>query len=145
MLGARVLGQELRSPLVTGEASRLAALAPVRKWLLRVQREVGRGGRLVADGRDMGTVVFPEAELKFYVTADLRERARRRLHDYGVDAPTAGEIEEEARRIEDRDRCDSERRHAPLRRPDDAHEIDTTRLEFDQQVEAIVAKVLEAS
>ena len=144
MLDARVLGEELRSPLVTGEASRLAALAPVRAWLLGVQREAGRGGRLVADGRDMGTVVFPEAELKFYLTADLGERARRRLRDHGVDAPTVAEIEEEARRIEDRDRCDSERRHAPLRRPDDAYEIDTTRLEFDQQVEAIVARVLGA-
>ena len=72
-------------------------------------------------------------------------RARRRLLDYGVDTPTAAEIEKEARRITDRDRRDSERQHAPLRRPDDAHDIDTTRLSFQQQVEAIVAKVLGAT
>lgn len=142
ILGQRLLEKELRSPLVTGEASRLAALAPVRAWLLRVQREAGRDGRLVADGRDMGTVVFPEAELKFYLTAHLSERARRRLLDHGVQAPTAAEIQEEARCIADRDRYDSERQHAPLRCPDDAYQIDTTSLTVEEQVTAIVAKVL---
>jgi len=78
-LGGRTLDAELRSEQVTAQVSPLARLPAVRASLLGLQRAAGREGRLVADGRDMGTVVFPDAEVKIFLRADLRERARRRI------------------------------------------------------------------
>jgi len=141
LLGDRALGPELRTPEVTGRVPHLAGLPAVREWLIRFQHDAARHGPLVADGRDMGTVVFPDAELKFFLTADLRERARRRLREGGVVAPTEGQIAREADGIARRDRNDSERLLSPLRRPDDAIDVDTTALSFEAQVETIVARV----
>ena len=140
-LGGRALGGELRTAEVTGRVARLASLPAVRSWLIRFQHEAARGGRLVADGRDMGTVVFPDADLKFFLTADLRERARRRLGDHGVTSPSAEQIAREEEGIAQRDRTDSERELSPLRRPDDAIDVDTTALSFEEQVAAIVQRV----
>jgi cytidylate kinase len=140
-LGERVLENELRSARVTGRVAHLAGVPAVRKWLIRYQHAAARHGPLVADGRDMGTVVFPQADLKFYLTADLRERARRRLRDHGVHAPATSDVEREAEGIAERDRTDSERELSPLRRPDDAIDVDTTSLSFDAQVEEIVERV----
>ena len=140
-LGERALRDELRSPQITGAVSRLAGLAPVREWLLGIQRAAGRRGRLVADGRDMGTVVFPDADVKVFLTADLGERARRRLRDHGMVAPTDAEVARETARIQERDRSDSERALSPLRRPDGALLLDTTRITFEQQIEAILRRV----
>ena len=140
-LGERALGEELRTPRVTGHVARLAELAPVRRWLLGIQREAGSRGRLVADGRDMGTVVFPDAEAKVFLTAELGERARRRLRDHGVEAPSDEQLRQEAERIEERDRRDSGREISPLRRPTGALMLDTTWLDFDEQVRAIVEYV----
>jgi cytidylate kinase len=137
----RTLDRELRTPAVTGHVSRVAALPAVRGWLLEIQRSAARLGGLVADGRDLGSVVFPDADLKFFLTADLDERARRRLGDQGVKAPGDDEIQEEARRLQSRDRTDASRAHAPLTRPPDAVVLDTTRLDFDDQVETIVREV----
>jgi cytidylate kinase len=144
LVADRELGDELRSREVTARVSELARLPAVRDWLLDIQRRAGAYGGLVADGRDMGTVVFPDAEVKVFLTADLEERARRRLRDHGRSDPTPTEVDEEARRIDERDRMDSEREVSPLRRPPDAHVLDTSRLDFDAQVEAIVALVAEA-
>lgn len=141
LLGERELGDELRTPRVTARVSELAGLPPVRAWLLGIQRSAGRRGRLVADGRDMGTVVFPDAEVKVFLTADLAERARRRLRQQGVDRPAEAELAREIERIGARDRTDTERAHSPLRRPEGALEVDTTRLDFEQQVEAILRRV----
>ena len=143
LLGAHPLEGELRSPSVTSQVSRLAGLAAVRAWLLGIQREAGRPGRLVADGRDMGTVVFPDAGAKVFLTADLPERARRRLNEQGVADPSAAELMREAERIGERDRGDSEREFSPLRRPEGALELDTTVLTFEEQVEAILRHVSE--
>ena len=143
LLGAHPLEDELRSPRVTARVSQLAGLAPVRGWLLGIQREAGTLGRLVADGRDMGTVVFPAAEVKVFLTADLSERARRRLNEQGVADPSGAQLAQEAARIGERDRGDSERKLSPLRRPEGALELDTTRLTFEQQVEAILRRVRE--
>jgi cytidylate kinase len=140
-LGDRALGEELRSSRVTERVSRLAGLAAVRAWLLGIQRLAGRRGRLVADGRDMGTVVFPDAEVKVFLVADLAERARRRLRDHGVADPSPAEVEREAERIAARDRSDSDRELSPLRRPEGALVLDTTRLTFEQQVDVILARV----
>lgn len=142
-LGARRLGPEIRTPEVTALVSRLASLAPVREWLLGIQRAAGSHGRLVADGRDMGTVVFPDASVKVYLVADLMERARRRLREQGDDHPSDRALADEAARIRERDRDDMEREHSPLRRPENALEIDTTRLGFEEQVDRILARVRE--
>jgi cytidylate kinase len=141
LLGDRVLAQELRSQRVTAHVSRLAGLRPVRAWLLETQRAAGRRGRLVADGRDMGTVVFPDAEAKVFLIADVSERARRRLREHGVGDPSAADLENEVARIAARDRVDSERELSPLRQPDGALLLDTTRLTFEEQVEAILTRV----
>jgi cytidylate kinase len=134
----RCVRDELRSPEVTSRVAHLASLAPSRAALMVLQREAGRHGRLVADGRDMGTEVFPDAEIKVFLVADLSERARRRLLDEGVSEPSDADVRAQAMAIAERDRLDSEREHSPLRRPDGAHLIDTTRLGFEEQVDTIV-------
>jgi cytidylate kinase len=137
-LGDRPLEAELRTPQVTALVSPLSALPAVRGWLLSRQREAGAFGSLVADGRDMGTVVFLDAQVKVYLVADLSERARRRFLEREQRDPTAGENSEEEELIRIRDKRDSERSHAPLTQPEDALLLDTTDLAFDQQVQAIL-------
>jgi cytidylate kinase len=137
-LGGRLLDEELRSETVTRNVSRVAQVAAVRRWLYRAQRAAAAEGRLVADGRDMGTVVFPEARTKVFLTADVRERARRRLGDRGVRLPGDEELLEEARRLGVRDTQDETRAVAPLRVPEGALVLDTTDLTFEAQVDRIV-------
>jgi cytidylate kinase len=93
---------------------------------------------LVADGRDMGTVVFPGAKLKVFLTCDDRVRARRRLLEREGSEPSADEIEEEVGRLTERDRVDMERTASPLRQPEDAVVIDTTDLTMAEQIGRIV-------
>ncbi len=142
-LAGTLLGDELRTPEVTRNVPAVAKLRPVRTWLLDIQRQLGLDGSLVADGRDMGSVVFPDADLKVFLVASLEERARRRLlQDTGLD-PTESEVEAEAARIHARDAIDSERELSPLRRPEGALDIDTTKLEFEEQVQAILKRVID--
>jgi cytidylate kinase len=136
-LRGRSLGAELRTSEVTDLVAALARLPAVRACLLELQRQAGAHGRLVADGRDMGSVVFPDAEVKVYLVADLAERARRRLLE------TQGAASEErvaalADAISARDQKDSGRDISPLRMPDGSIEIDTTRLTFEEQVGRVV-------
>lgn len=139
-LDGEEIAQALRRPEVTARVSHLAAIPTVRDWLLPRFREAAAAAGAVADGRDLGTVVFPDAHVKVYLTAELHERARRRLlEEGGAVEPLA--VEEEARRLEDRDRQDSQREVAPLRRPEDAVVVDTTGLTFDEQVDAVVERV----
>jgi len=140
-IGGRPLEGELRTSEVTSRVSRLAQLPSVRTCLLELQRQAGEEGGLVADGRDMGTVVFPDADVKIFLVADLHERARRRLLQLGRGADQAGDVAAEAEAIARRDAQDSERDLAPLRKAQDAVEIDTTGLTFDEQVDRIVALV----
>lgn len=135
-------GREV-SGLIRGEvagaaASRVAALPGVRAALMTLQRNFRQSPGLVADGRDMGSVVFPDAGLKIYLTATPEERAQRRykqLITKGVDASMAALLQD----IRDRDHRDSNRATAPLLKCADATEIDTTAI----PVEAVVAKVLQ--
>jgi cytidylate kinase len=143
-LGGQPVSDELRTPAVTARVSWLARLPAARACLLTLQRAAGEQGHLVADGRDMGTVVFPDAEVKVYLVADLDARARRRLREGGVTQPTDEDVRAQSREIAERDRRDSERELSPLRMPEDAHLIDTTRLTFEEQVDAIVALVEDA-
>lgn len=139
--GGRALGPELRTPEVTTRVSHLARLPGARRVLLDVQRAAGARGRLVADGRDMGTVVFPDADVKIFLVAAPEERARRRLREAGVSDPSARELAEEVARISERDRIDSERDLSPLRAPPGAHVLDTTGLPFEEQVRIIADMV----
>lgn len=141
LLGARVLGEELRTPEVTAGVSPLSALPAVRAWLLEAQRQSGRKGGLVADGRDMGTVVFPDAEVKIYLTAELDERAYRRFVQREGRVPSPEEVDAEAGKINARDTRDSGRAVAPLRRAEGAIEVDTSDLTFEEQVEIIINHV----
>ena len=141
MLGARALTTELRSPEVDAHVSAVARLPAVRGWLLDRQRQAGKEGSLVGDGRDLGTVVFPDAEAKIFLVADVTERARRRLRDKGRDPDSDGAVAAEAARLRARDRIDATRGIAPLKKAADAFEVDGTRLSFDEQVDAILGVV----
>jgi len=141
--GGRVLTDELRTTEVTSRVAHLASLPASRASLLALQRVAGTRGRLVADGRDMGTVVFPEAEVKIFLVADLEERARRRLKDEGLAEPSIVQVVSQAEAIAERDRRDSERAISPLKQPEAAHVIDTTKLSFAEQVDRIVELVEE--
>lgn len=140
-LGDQVLVHELRTEAVTMHASPLAKLPAVRGALLDLQRDAGRTGRLVADGRDMGTVVFPNADVKVYLDADLHERARRRILQRGERPEAEGALDREAAAIAARDKRDSERALSPLRKPEDALVLDTTSLSFAEQVGTVVDEV----
>lgn len=136
--GNRIPERDLRSERVTAMVSQVSAIPAVRAWLLDLQRSTRAAPGLVAEGRDMGSVVFPEADVKVYLDADPRERARRRILQRGMLSPGPAEIEAEAARLERRDDSDSSRRVAPLRRPEDAVVIDTTRLDPADQIDHIV-------
>lgn len=137
LLGDDLLGPELRTPQVTARVSRVAAVPAVRAWLLDAQRAAASRGRLVADGRDMGTEVFPQAWCKVFLDAEPRERARRRLGDQGVPDPDENQLRAEALRLTERDRRDREREASPLRIPVGALLVNTTDLTFSEQVERI--------
>ena len=129
--------KEIRSLEVSSKVSEVAALSPVRKELVDQQRKIGRYKGVVVDGRDIGTVVFPSAELKVFMTADTNIRVERRfaeLQQLGREASKEA-IKEN---LEHRDHIDSTREDSPLRKADDALIIDTTELNFDQQVDMIV-------
>jgi pantoate ligase/cytidylate kinase len=129
----------IRSPEVTGQVSVVAAQPAVRETLLRQQQQYGLGGGVVMEGRDIGTQVFPQAELKIFLTASVAERARRRQRDLAAQQQTAISLEDLERAIDDRDRKDSTRRVAPLRKADDAIELNTDGLTIDAVVDQIVA------
>lgn len=139
-IGGRSVDSELRGAEVTGTVSELASLPAARACLLGLQRSAGREGRLVADGRDMGTVVFPDADVKVFLVADLEERARRRLLERGEAAGPAA-LEREVAAISGRDRHDSQRRVSPLEPAPDAHLLDNTDLTVDEQVERVVGLI----
>jgi cytidylate kinase len=138
---ARELGPDfadaegLRTPEVSEQASRIAQDAGVRSALVDKQRELMASGDWVAEGRDIGTVVAPEAELKVYLTASAEERARRRAEELGADVETV--LRDQALR----DAQDESREHSPLKAADDSVEVDTTGLSIDEVVERIVALV----
>jgi cytidylate kinase len=135
LLDGRDVTSEIRTPEVSGAASEAAADPEVRKALLGQQRRLLSRGDWVAEGRDIGTVVAPDADLKVFLTADPAERARRRAAELGVDEGTV--LAEQTMRDE-RDRT---REHSPLKPADGSVELDTTGLTLDQVVEHVVDMV----
>lgn len=142
--GKRIPNRELRTERVTAAVSPVSSVPVVREHLLALQRSAAQGPGLVAEGRDMGTVVFPGAQVKVFLVADARERARRRLLQNGQAAPSAERIEAEAARLRRRDDQDSSRRTAPLVAAPDAVRIDTTRSSPKEQVDKIVQLIAQA-
>jgi cytidylate kinase len=129
--------ERIRAPSISRVVSRVSSVAGVRVALVRRQREIGRTGRIVLEGRDIGTVVFPNADVKIYLEASLDERAarrRRELRALGVEQ----ELDELVDEIAARDRLDSEREASPLRRAADAIGLDTTGLTIEEQVDRVV-------
>ena len=141
MGGEAVPEEALRAERVTAMVSQVSAVRSVRAHLLALQRSAAAGPGLVAEGRDMGTVVFPRAGVKVHLDADARERARRRILQRDGREPDDDEIETEAARLRQRDARDSSRTIAPLLIADDAVQLDTTDLEPTAQTEAIVRLV----
>lgn len=137
--GERVHEPDLRSPEVSAAASKVSVNAGLREVLLPVQRaaaeEAKERGGAVVEGRDIGTVVLPEADLKVFLKADPEERARRRARQTGRE----GELDRIREAISRRDRQDSEREVSPLRPAEDAVVLDTTSLSLDE----VVSRVLE--
>lgn len=140
----RDLTDLIRTPAVSMAASRISAIPEVRAALLELQRKLGGTGNTILEGRDIGTVIFPDADVKFFLTASLDERAKRRwieLEAMGSDAPSFEEIKKQ---ILERDSGDSTRTVAPLKKADDAVGIDTTTLTLDQVVAEMANKIKDA-
>ncbi|MDQ3746688.1 MAG: (d)CMP kinase [Acidobacteriota bacterium] len=138
LLDGRDVSAEIRGEGVGGAASVVSTIPEVRREMVRRQREMGRAGGVVLDGRDIGTVVFPSADVKFFLTAAAEERARRRFDEEQAKAREQS-FEETLADINERDRRDSTRDDSPLRAASDAVRIDTTRL----SVEEVFARMLQ--
>ncbi len=131
---------EIRTPEVTRNVRRVADEPAVRRVMRGMQREFARRHDLVAEGRDQGTEVFPEAEVKFYLDASVRERAERRRRDLEA-AGRPAPLDEVLRQVEERDKQDRSRPVGALRRQEDMVFIDSTNLSADQVVEVMMAEV----
>jgi len=129
---------QIRAPEMSQSASKVSALRPVRERMVELQRAMGARGGVVAEGRDIGTVVFPLAEVKIFLTASLEERAQRRFDELRGQGKEVT-LEETLEEMSERDRRDEQRALAPLRKADDAIAIDSTRHSVDE-VMAIVRR-----
>ena len=140
LLDGEDVNAEIRNPEVTRAVSAVSRHRSVREMMVREQRRMGAEGGLVLEGRDIGTVVFPDADLKFFLVAGIEARARRRgeeLRARGISPDLSGLIEE----IRERDSLDSTRDESPLRKAEDAIEIDTSHLTIEEQVRVVVERV----
>lgn len=145
-LGDREVSHEIRGQQVTLAVTPVSANPAVRSYLLERQQRIARSGRMVVEGRDIGTVVVPEAALKIYLTADAAERARRRhRQNAGVVARSGGsadlavDLAEVAQDLHRRDTRDSTRTHAPLQAAADAVHIDSSELAVEETVAQILS------
>lgn len=130
----------LRSKEIAEHVSEVASMPRVRSFVNELMRNAVQTGNYIAEGRDLGTAVFPEADLKFFMSASVEERARRRLEQLQEkDIDTT--LEQVHRNIRQRDQKDTQRTSDPLKKADDAIEVDTTNLTFEQQVEQICSTI----
>lgn len=141
LLAGADVGSTIRSPEVTTAVSPVSANPAVREWLKGRQQQLARSGRMVVEGRDIGTVIAPDATLKIYLTAEERVRAARRHAD--VAAKHGADLATVRASLAQRDAHDSTRTHAPLMAADDAVVLDSTDLEISQTVEAVLTLAAE--
>ncbi|MBN2233392.1 MAG: (d)CMP kinase [Deltaproteobacteria bacterium] len=142
LLDGRDVSPEIRTPASDTWASAVSRVPEVRRALVALQRRLGEAGRVILEGRDAGTVIFPDAELKIYLDADLAVRARRRHAEQTArgHAVTLAEVERDIAR---RDLSDSTRDHAPLRQATDARRLDTSNLDTAAVIAAIARMIEE--
>lgn len=142
ILNDREVESEIRQMRVSEHVSQVASIKAVRTEMVKQQYEMGKNKGIVMDGRDIGTVVFPDAEVKIFVTADIEERAKRRYAELKKKGNEVS-FEEILKNLRERDRIDSTRAVSPLRKADDAVEIDNTRLSLEEQLELAQAIIEE--
>ena len=140
LLDGEDVSHEIRTPEVSQMASKASTLEVVRRWMLVLQRAFGRRGNVVAEGRDIGTVVFPDAEVKIYLDASAQERARRRVEELRQ-AGRQVSLDETLREMWERDKRDSERDLAPLRKADDAIAIDSTSVDAEALAQRVMQQI----
>jgi cytidylate kinase len=133
------VGDAIRTPHISRGASEVARHPELRRALLRIQRRLGADGGVVLEGRDIGTVVFPDAEVKIFLTATPRERARRRFRELAARGEQVT-LEQVERDQAERDRADAEREASPLTRADDAFELVCDGMDVDEVVAAITER-----
>lgn len=136
----RDVSQEIRTPEISRLASAVSMKPEVRSFLAERQKSLGRQGALIAEGRDMGTVIFPEAEFKFFLNASLEVRARRRFEEL-IQRGQPVVLEDVRREMEARDRQDQERTLAPLRPAPGAWVVDTSQLSIEDVVQSIRSRI----
>ena len=130
---------EIRSSRVTEFVSLVSSIKIVRETLVKYQRQIASNIDVVLEGRDIGTEVFPNADYKFFLVADIRERASRRKIELESKKINSVSLDDMILEISERDRIDSTRKYSPLKKAEDAIEIDTTGLTINQQVDSIVS------
>jgi len=140
LLDGKNVASEIRTPAVSQMASKASALKLVRERMLELQRRLGERGSVVAEGRDIGTVVFPDAQVKIFLSASAAERARRRCAELRA-AGQPVDLDVTLREIEERDQRDSERALAPLRKADDALVIDSSNSTADEVAACVLAEI----
>ena len=140
LLDGKDVASDIRTPAVSQMASKASALKIVRDRMLELQRRMGERGSVVAEGRDIGTVVFPHARVKIFLSASAVERARRRCAELRA-AGEAVDLDVTLREIEQRDKRDSERALAPLRKADDALVIDSSNSTADEVAACVLAEI----
>lgn len=141
-LNGECVERDIRTIEVSNHVSPIATLGFVREQLVAQQQQMGKMKGVVMDGRDIGTAVFPDAELKIFVTADAKVRAQRRYDELKAKGMEA-DFDEILKNVEERDYIDSHREIAPLRRADDAIELDNSYMTIDEQNEWIYKKYIE--
>lgn len=137
------VSEEIRNLEVSNNVSLVSSFGYVREKLVKLQREIAKNKNVIMDGRDIGTVVLPDAELKIFLNADIKERARRRLQERLENKLPAQSLAETIEEIKERDRKDSNRELSPLQKAADAIEIDTSELNVEEVVEEIIKLVVE--
>ncbi len=140
LLNGKNVSKDIRTSEISMVASKVSSYPAVREKLTQMQREIGSQGKIVAEGRDVGTVVFPDAAYKFFLEADVEERALRRVGQMRLEGSNVTK-ESILEMINKRDRDDSERTTAPLKKAEDALLIDTTNMTIDQVCEEILQKI----
>ena len=142
LLNGEDVSDVLRTPEIDRTIVDIAKVPEVRREMVKQQRRIGESGGIIVEGRDVTTVVFPDAELKFYVSASVEERAKRRFTEQKAKGikTTLEQVEQE---IRERDQMDESREHSPLRTAADAIVLDTTRMTINQAVDFVLNRVEE--
>ena len=140
LINGNSIAENIRTTTVSKKVSEISAIPAIRKYMVGLQRSFAKNNNCVVEGRDIGTVVFPEAEIKFFIIASVDIRAKRRQ----LELQSIGEkitLKEIRRDIKARDKYDSERSHSPLKKASNAIEIDTTDTTIDEQVNHMIRNV----